>query len=52
VITGYKKGQNTSVEKYVVIEDGCMIGNNVVIEDFAAIKSETTDRQYKAYTMC
>jgi UDP-3-O-[3-hydroxymyristoyl] glucosamine N-acyltransferase len=37
----FKQSENFRVGKYVVIEEGCEIGNNVTIEDFVVLKSGT-----------
>jgi len=36
-----KYGKNVILGKYVVIEEGCNIGDNAIIEDFVVLKSNT-----------
>ena len=40
-MSDYKRGDNLTIGKYVVIENDCQIGDNVVIEDFVVIKGGT-----------
>lgn len=40
-MSNYKQGKNLKLGKYVIVEEGCEIGNNVTIEDFVVLKSGT-----------
>jgi UDP-3-O-[3-hydroxymyristoyl] glucosamine N-acyltransferase LpxD len=37
----FEYGENLQLGKYVTIEKGCQIGNNVIVEDFVVLKSDT-----------